>query len=118
MDIDSAFPSTYLKAADIIRDTTAIIASCTSEDVAAKGKPAEFKPVLTFANMAKGIVLNRTNADTIKAAYGTETANWIGKEVILFQMMTQFNGQSVPCIRMRINKNAASDGDVILDLEA
>ncbi len=118
MDIDKSFTSKYLKSADIAGDTPVTIASCINEDVAGKGNPADFKPVLKFTNMDKGIVLNKTNAGTIRAAYGKDTDAWAGKEVLLFQMTTQFNGQSVPCIRMRVNKNAASDGDVILDLEA
>ena len=117
MNIDDSFPSKYLKAADISGDTRAIIAGCTSEDVAGKGNAADFKPVLVFSNLERGIVLNKTNAGTIKAAYGKDTDEWVDKEVILFQMSTQFNGRDVPCIRMRINKNAAINGDANKEVE-
>ena len=110
-------PAQTRLSTDITGDTRGIIAGCTSEDVAGNGNAADFKPVLAFSNLERGIVLNKTNAGTIKAAYGKDTDEWVGKEVILFQMSTPFNGSDVPCIRMRVNKNAAINGDANKEVE-
>ena len=59
------------------------------------------KPVLFFAGKNKGVVLNKTNATNIAFAYGDETDDWLGKEVILYEAMVDFQGRSVPAIRIR-----------------
>ena len=66
----------------------------------------EQKPVMTFANANKGLVLNKTNRATIRQTYGPETDDWRGRMIVLFPSMTMFNGSSVPCIRVRVPREA------------
>ena len=97
MNINEAFPSTYLKAADLQgREATVSIDRLEFEKIG-----DDTKPVLYFQGKDRGIVLNKTNATNISAAYTQETNNWIGKSVTLFTAWVDFQGKSVEAIRVR-----------------
>lgn len=106
MKIGAAFPSTYLKAADLQGQKFQVqIAAMKVENVGRDDKP-EHKPVLFFSYQGKqaekGLVLNKTNADSISMDLGDETDNWIGHTLELFTMRVPFNGQMVDSIRCRV----------------
>ena len=44
----------------------------------------EEKPVLRFGDTEKGLILNRTNAETIAGLYGSEVESWTSKRITLF----------------------------------
>lgn len=97
-NINEAFPSKYLKAADFGDDTPVVtISAIEFEEV---GKDKEVRPILYFEGEDKGIVLNKTNATNISKAYGSETDDWIGKKVQIGTTMVDFQGQSVEAIRL------------------
>lgn len=98
MDINSLFPSNYLKAADLkgaARQVT--IESVAVEDMG----QGEKKPVLKFAGVPTGLVLNKTNAQMIAAHFGTETTSWTGKQIELYPDKVPFQGRIVDAIRVR-----------------
>lgn len=97
MRISAAFPSEYLKAADLGgRNVKVVIDRVEMRDVG-----DDHKPVLFFQGKEKGVVLNKTNANNIALAYGDDTDEWQGKEVLLFEAMVDFQGRSVAAIRIR-----------------
>tara|TARA_Y100000310_G_scaffold53134_1_gene48725 strand:- start:3330 stop:3833 length:504 start_codon:yes stop_codon:yes gene_type:complete len=101
MIIGAAFPSKYLKAADLQgREVLLTINGIRIEDVDGKG---DNKPVLYFNERldGPGLVLNITNANTIAASLGDETDNWSGQQLVLYPATTDFAGKIVPCIRVR-----------------
>lgn len=99
MRIDEQFPSTYLKAADLHgRAVRVSISHVDIEEISG----GERKPVLYFQGKDKGLVLNKTNSNNIASAYGYETEDWQGQPVELFEMMVDFQGKSVPAIRIRV----------------
>ena len=104
MKITAAFPSRYLKAADIPtgRSIAVGIRKVVMEGVESDHGPAEDKPVVYFEDKQKGLVLNRTNASVISESYGDETDVWIGKPLEIYATQTEFRGQMVPCLRLRI----------------
>ena len=57
--------------------------------------------MMYFADVKKGLVLNKTNATTIGSVHGQEFEGWTEKEIELFSMMVPFNGQNVAAIRCR-----------------
>ena len=69
------------------------------------------KPVVYFTGKEKGMTLNVTNKNAIVALYGQETDNWIGKPLILFPAMVDFQGQTVNAVRVRAPEPASADGD-------
>lgn len=98
MDINSLFPASFLKAADLQgQPRTATIDSCAPEQIG----DTETKPVLRFVGIQKGLVLNRTNAAVIAAAYGPETDHWRGRQITLFSMPVNYQGRMVDGIRVQ-----------------
>ncbi len=71
-----------------------------------QGSDKESKPVLYFEEAQKGLVLNKTNATTIVKSYGDDTGNWTGKEVQVFPTKTEFKGETVDAIRVRVVQEA------------
>ena len=102
MQISKAFPSNYIKAADLDgKPWTMTIRTCVLEDLG-QGAEKEQKPVLYFAKAQKGLVLNKTNANTIAKAYGDDTASWEGRPVEVFPTPVEYKGQMVDGIRLRV----------------
>ena len=98
MNLDQMYPSKWLKASDLQNATIpVVIARVVAENV---GDDAD-KPVVYFHNKDKGLVLNKTNAMSIGVMHGQETEGWVGKTIELFPAVVMYQGQNVPCIRVR-----------------
>ena len=103
-DINSLFPSNYLKAADLQgREARAVIDTVELEELG----DGETKPVLRLRGKAKGIVLNRINATTLAEAFGPETDGWAGKDVTLFTAKVLYQGRMVDGLRLRPTPGAS-----------
>jgi hypothetical protein len=107
MNIGTAFPSQYLKAADLQGKEPAVtIERVEFEPV---GQDKQMKPVLYFAGKEKGMVLNKTNAQTILTLTGTEeTDDWGGFSVRLYSTKVQFEGRVVDSIRIKAAPRVAA----------
>lgn len=66
------------------------------------------KLFILFNELDKGLVLNKTNADTVGELYGRNTDNWLGKQVMLFTMPVDYQGKKVQAIRLRAPATAQS----------
>lgn len=96
--LDDLYPSKWLKASDLKGQSYRMtIDRVTIEDVGEHDR----KPVLWLKGANKGIVLNRTNADSVGLSHGRNTDAWTGKEVEIYVQGVAFQGQTVPAIRMR-----------------
>tara|TARA_R110000787_G_scaffold143470_2_gene257092 strand:+ start:533 stop:922 length:390 start_codon:yes stop_codon:yes gene_type:complete len=81
------FPSAYLRAADLENapDTVGVvIAGLSVEAVTNNDGKEERLPVLHFNGTEKGLILNRTNADTVAGLHGPNVEAWTGKRIGLF----------------------------------
>jgi hypothetical protein len=98
MKVGAAFPSKWLKAEDLGKKAvTLTIKSVEFEDVG-DGE----KPILFFRNAKKGLVLNKTNAETCQELFETdEMDDWVGHQIVLFPDKTSYQGKRVDCIRLR-----------------
>ena len=95
MRISSAFPSEYLKPPDLQGQKVPVkISHVEMRDMGDK-----VKPVLFFKAKDKGLVLSKTNSNTISAAYGDETEGWEGEEIVLFETQVEYQGRRMPGIR-------------------
>ena len=97
MNIDAAFPSIWLKNADLNGRAVKL----AMREVVLEEVGDDHKPVLYFQGAKKGLVLNKINSASIARAYGTETDGWAGKTVEIYPDMTIFGGNPTPCIRVR-----------------
>ena len=117
MNIHTAFPSKWVREADLLnRDVTVQISSVQIQNLAGEGQDEELKPVVYFTGREKGLGLNKTNANTIEDMFGAETDDWIGKWIVLHPDETDFGGKRVPCIRIRLKPGeeaaAISEDDI------
>lgn len=106
MNINSAFPSNYLKAADLQGRRIAV----TIDRVVMEDIGGEHKPVVFFQGKDRGMVLNKTNAQMIAELAGAEeTDEWSGVKIVLYPTKTDFQGKRVDAIRV----NAAVAAPVV-----
>jgi hypothetical protein len=102
MNINNAFPSKWLKSGDVEEDDLILtISRVVMEDIG-QGENQETKPVLYFDETEKGMVLNKTNAETISRLHTPETDNWIGKKITIFATEVDFAGKQTLALRVRM----------------
>jgi hypothetical protein len=106
MNINAAFPSKYVKSSEIPEEGLPVIIDRVEiEDVDGKGAR---KPVVYFRKAKKGLALNVTNAKKITSILGTaDTDEWGGKPITLYRSETEYQGETVDCIRVRSSKNGS-----------
>lgn len=98
VNINSAFPSDYLRADDLKGRTVKV----TIDDVTMEKMGEDQKPVVHFVGKDKGLALNKTNALMIASSYGPDTDAWRGKEIEIRPDKTSFQGRIVDCIRVQM----------------
>lgn len=100
--LSDLFPSRYLKPADI-GDTDLVLTIDRVEiESIGMGDQAETKPVIYFLETSKGLVLNKTNGNTIGQLYGPSLVNWSGKKIGLYKTEVSFQGTTYIGIRVRL----------------
>lgn len=100
MNIESAFPSNYLKASDL-GDKSPVV-TIDRVEVEPIGRDKEIKPVIYFQGKDKGLVLNKTNAKKIAELTGSkDTEDWSGCQIRIYATETEFGGETVECIRIK-----------------
>jgi hypothetical protein len=98
------FPSDYIAAIEFRgRDVTLTIAGVRVESLPKQNSnQKENKPVLTFRETRKKLILNKTNSGTIADIYDAPNAEeWIGKKITLYPTRTQVGREQRDCIRIR-----------------
>ena len=94
MDINAAFPSKYLRAADLAGAAVTVTIDRIELEIVGQGSQKEQKPVVYFAGKQKGLVLNKTNATMIaKIAGSSDTDDWHGIEIRLVSAEVEFQGE-------------------------
>jgi hypothetical protein len=98
MNIGTAFPSKYLKASDLGQLRPVVVIDAVRMESIGDD---EDKPVVHFQGKAKGLVLNKTNANMIAEITGSqETEHWRGRRIALYASKTDYQGKRVDCVRV------------------
>src|SRR3990172_344329 len=108
MNIKDSFPSKLLKADDLEGDMNLTIKGVDQEML--DDGP---KPVVSFLEIEKGLVLNKTNARTIAKLYGVETGAWAGRMITIFPTQVDYRGEQVAAIRVRLAAPPANGTQVV-----
>lgn len=103
MNLDQMFPSNYLKASDVEHSPVVTIKSLEFETLKGENGDEE-KPIVYFNEFDKGMVLNKTNGNTIGGLYGRETDAWIGQRIMLFAADVDAYGKTTRAIRVSAKK--------------
>jgi hypothetical protein len=100
----------YLKHVNATPPKKLRMASIAMENV---GR-GELKPVLHFVGTDLGLILNATNRRTIAEALGDDMLTWIGKVIVIFAEMVDFEGRFVPGVRVRVPKQKDPPAPVVV----
>lgn len=96
------FPSNYLKAADLSgKPVTVTIRDIRTEEV---GPTRDKKHVAYFDELPKPMVMNKVNLKKIIEQFGDESDDWVGRQIVLYEAMVEFQGETVPALRVRLTK--------------
>ncbi len=107
--MEDFFTSNYIKASDLQgHEVPVLIERFEAIEV---GDKKEKKCALYFKGKKKALLLNKTNASKIANGYGSNLNDWIGKEILLYPDETQYQGQVVPCLRVRLPASKLEPGD-------
>ena len=100
MNIRDAFPSRFLRPEDLKGAEPVVTIDRVAFEVV--GRKREKKAIVYFVGKAKGLVLNRTNADALTQLLGSAlTEEWQTRRVRLYSTQTTFGRDQVPCIRIK-----------------
>ena len=98
VDINSLYPSKYLKSSDFTQPRQMTVARLAQEEV---GQDKELKTILFLNESQQGIVLNKTNAKMMAHLFGSETDNWANQRIEIFSEPKTFGGNVVDGISIR-----------------
>jgi hypothetical protein len=102
MQANQLCPSPHLEAADLCGKEKVVTMKSVGFKVVGEAKVS--KGVIEFEEFDRGMVLNRTNLKRVIELHGTETDDWTGKKITLYPSETDFQGKTVPCLRVRAKK--------------
>jgi len=92
----------YLRADDLPENAAIRVAiDCVRIEQIKRDEETEEKPVLYFTGKDKGLVLNRTNVNTLVSLFGDDETAIMGKQVVLYRTLVPFGGKTVPALRLR-----------------
>lgn len=97
VDISEVYGGDSLTAANLKGREVTVVIESTEERQFTEGN----KLVIRFQGKEKYLVCNKTNAHAIAEIYGTESNQWVGKEITLYPTRTDFRGKMVDAIRVK-----------------
>ena len=125
MDVALLFQSRFLKSQEFKgKEVTLKIAGVHLEDLATEGPkvkgqaPTKRKGLVSFTDTEKLWVINRTNADCLKAMFGRDTDKWIGRRVTLYPapFENRLTGETTTCIRVLGSPDIAAPVNALVAL--
>jgi len=100
----TAFGS-FLKTEDLQGKPCRLVIDAVNTETIEGDHGKEKKLVARFTGKEKGLILNRTNADSIAELAGSEdTDDWQGHAIVLYPDKTKYGGKVVDCMRVRAPK--------------
>lgn len=111
MDYDKLYPSRFMKAGLFEGKTHTLTISAVEVEELEGDKGKSTKGIVTFKETPKQLVLNRTNGECLKAMFGRETNEWIGKRVTFYakQIHDSFTDELIPAVRIMGSPDISGD---------
>jgi hypothetical protein len=110
--------SRFLKAEDISsgEEYTRIIQAITEEEVGQDTPKAVILVMWFRGDYKKGLGLSaKINRHMLAHNFGsTQTDDWLGRKVVFYRTMTEYQGKPVPCIRFK-PKEEIKDGPQVAE---
>jgi hypothetical protein len=119
MDASLLNPSRFLKSQSFAgREPTFTIKAVRIEELESNDGQKKVKGIVSFQEIAKEWVLNRTVVECLKAMWGRETNDWHGHKVTLWAAPFHDNttGEDTTCIRVKGSPDLPTDMSVTITL--
>src|SRR5262245_6999399 len=100
MRASDAFPSKYVKAADVKAKSIIAVISHVAQEKVGQGQDQKEKLILHFEGDNKPLVINRTNWESLEDAFG-DSDEWAGHKIKLYAARTQYQGKMVDAVRVQ-----------------
>ncbi|WP_426527248.1 hypothetical protein [Bradyrhizobium sp. McL0615] len=95
-DFDDLYGNKYYSVPDLHGETPHFrIGKIVPAELKEKDGSTKRRYLLYFEGVEKALVLNKTNAQKLAAAYGKDYSKWIGMEVELYAEMTGLGKEGV-----------------------
>jgi len=98
---EDLFPTRFIKSSDIGEEDIMLTMDELRIEELGDGDNSVDKPVLYFTEIQKGLVLNKTNCNTIEGMYGKILSEWQGKRITLYVTEVSYRGETHMGIRIR-----------------
>lgn len=116
-DYDALFPGRFVKAGEFKgRDVTMTISDISLEEMEDKRKGKVTKVILSFKEVKKQILANKTNCECLKGMFGRKPAAWVGKRVTFYPETVKAFGVTKPAIRVRGSPDIAQDLNIVCQI--
>lgn len=112
VDWDELYPGRFIKAGDFKGKVVTLKISAVQIDKLVGDKGEQVKGVLSFEKTEKQLALNKTNGICLKAMFGRQVQEWVGKRVSLFA--GNWNGE--PAIRVHGSPDIPEDKAIEVSL--
>jgi hypothetical protein len=99
MRAEDAFPSKFLRSADVKTKPIVATVSHVEMQLIGQGQDQVKKPVLIFDDETKPMILNRTNFEILEGILG-DSDNWSGNQVKISCGPVRFQGKTVDGLRI------------------
>jgi hypothetical protein len=102
LSFDELYPGTYLKAGEFQGKAVTLTIKTITREMLSNGSGGE-EPAVTvsFAETEKQFVMNKTNASSLRAMWGDDSGEWIGKRLTLHPVKDE-SGLSESGLAIRI----------------
>ncbi|MGO8683424.1 MAG: hypothetical protein ACLQUT_02420 [Thermoleophilia bacterium] len=103
LSFDELYPGAYLKAGELKgRPVTLKIKSVTREMLSNGAGGEEGAAIVAFEKTEKQFVMNKTNGTCLRAMFGDDTGEWIGKKITLHAVPDASGlSESGMCLRIK-----------------
>jgi hypothetical protein len=109
---DQLYPGRFIKAAELLGKKPSLTMTDIDLEELEGDDGKKTKCIITFKETAKKLVACKTNGLCIKAMFGKELKEWLGKRVTIMEDV--WNGE--PCIRVWGSPDIQADIDVEIAL--
>ena len=98
-----SYSGRFVSSVEIDKPTTVKIAGFDQETIKSwqKGSEPKDRAILYFEGKDRGMVLNNTNFRKLVDLFGWDSADWIGKEIVLATVKKEAFGRVVDSIEVR-----------------
>ena len=108
VDFDELYPGRFIKSGDLRGQDRNLTITRVEVDELEGTKGKQTKGIIHFAETKKGLVLNRTNGECLKAMFGRKLPDWVGKRVTLYPKKIESEVADL-AIRIRGSPDLAAD---------